>query len=73
MEDTIKAFKALDADNDGCLTKYELTKAYESIYGHNASSLAKSIFDKLDMDESGHIDYAEWVVATVDKKALMTP
>jgi calcium-dependent protein kinase len=36
MEETIKAFKALDKDNDGCLTKFELTKAYESIYGHNA-------------------------------------
>ena len=30
------------------------------------------IFRNIDMDGSGLIDYSEWVVATIDKKKLLT-
>ena len=31
-----------------------------------------SIWQKVDMDVSGKIDYSEWVVATANKKSLLT-
>jgi len=30
------------------------------------------VFRNIDMDGSGLIDYSEWVVATIDKKKLLT-
>lgn len=32
----------------------------------------ESIWSKVDLDGSGKIDYSEWVVATANKKALLT-
>jgi len=33
MKDCLKAFKILDKDRDGALSKHELTKAYEATFG----------------------------------------
>ena len=32
----------------------------------------ESIWSKVDLDGSGKIDYSEWVVATANKKSLLT-
>ena len=34
--------------------------------------MIEKIFTKVDMDKSGFIDYSEWVVATIDKKKLLS-
>jgi len=67
MADLQKAFKILDTNNDGMISKAELTVGLELIYGKNAVNEVDQIFDKIDIDGSGMIDYSEWVVATIDK------
>ena len=32
----------------------------------------EEMFSKVDIDGSGEIDYTEWVMATIDKKKLLT-
>ena len=73
MIDLQKAFKVLDQDNDGVLSKDELLQAYVQYFGpETASSIIESIFGKADIDGSGEIDYSEWIVATIDKNKLLT-
>lgn len=72
MIDLQKAFKILDTNNDGMLSKQELTVGFELIYGENAANEVERIFDRIDLDGSGMIDYSEWVVATIDKQSLLT-
>ena len=31
------------------------------------------MFKRIDIDNSGKIDYSEWIVATIDKNSLLTP
>ena len=31
------------------------------------------IFERIDIDNSGKIDYSEWIVATINKSSLLTP
>lgn len=40
---------------------------YKLIYGDAAEAQVEAIFQKVDADGSGSIEYAEWVVATIDK------
>lgn len=73
--DLQKAFKMLDTNNDGMLSKAELTEGYRKLYGddnNDAAEEVEKIFSKVDIDCSGHIDYSEWVVATIDKRKLLT-
>lgn len=67
-----KAFRILDTNNDGMLSKYEMTVGYQRIYGDAASDEVEKIFEKVDFDGSGFIDYSEWVVATINKEKLLT-
>ena len=67
-----KAFKVLDTNNDGMLSEAELADGYEHKYGGDAKKIAKQIFKRIDMDMSGYIDYSEFVVATINKKKLLT-
>jgi calcium-dependent protein kinase len=72
MIDLQKAFKVLDTNNDGMLSKNELTVGYQRIYGEAAQDVVERVFEKVDIDGSGQIDYSEWVVATINKKNLLT-
>ena len=72
MIDLQKAFKVLDKDNDGVLSKDELAQGYEKYFGQDAAEMVDRIFVKADIDGSGEIDYSEWVVATIDKKKLLS-
>ena len=53
MIDLQKAFKVLDLNNDGMLSKYELIKGYTKIFGNNTAEEAEKIFNKVDADKSG--------------------
>ena len=35
--------------------------------------MVDEIFDKIDIDGNGNLEYSEWVIATIDKQKLMTP
>ena len=54
------------------LSKYELTVGFQKIYGDQAADEVDKIFQKVDIDGSGFIDYSEWVVATINKEKLLT-
>lgn len=77
MSDSQRAFKVLDTNNDGMLSKDELLVGFEKIFDRNDYEAAKEevdrIFRKVDLDGSGFIDYSEWVVATINLQSLLTP
>ena len=72
MADLQRAFKVLDTNKDGMLSKYELTVGYRLIYKEYAADEVEKVFSKVDIDGSGQIDYSEWIVATIDKTKLLT-
>jgi calcium-dependent protein kinase len=67
-----KAFKALDANSDGKLSREELIEGYRQTLGDMAEEEVDRIMKAADTDGSGEIDYSEWIVATTDKKRLLT-
>jgi calcium-dependent protein kinase len=60
-------FKAFDKNSDGKLDKKELREGYEK---HMSIVLCDEevdeIFDRIDIDSSGYIDYSEFVAAAMD-------
>ena len=67
-----KAFKALDADNNGKLSKEELINGYKNIKGNLSLEQLEEIFEAADADNSGEIDYSEWVLAAANKNKLLS-
>ena len=73
MIDLQRAFKVLDTNNDGTLSKAKLSVGYKKVFKEDISEqVIDKIFKNVDIDGSGSIDYSEWVVATIDKKKLLT-
>jgi calcium-dependent protein kinase len=62
----------LDTDNDGMISRAELTVGLQKLYPEEAEDEVEKVFRKVDIDGSGFIDYSEWVVATIDKEKLLT-
>lgn len=67
-----KAFKALDKNSDGKLSRDELIEGYRKIYGELAESEVDKILARVDINHSGEIDYSEWIVATINKEKLLS-
>ena len=66
-----KAFKALDKNSDGKLSREELIEGYKKIYGELAEEEVDKILQRVDANGSGEIDYSEWIVATINKEKLV--
>lgn len=49
----------------------ELIVAFKAFSAH-ARREVEEIFNEVDLDKNGHIDYSEWVVASIDKASLLT-
>lgn len=72
MAELQRAFKQLDKNSDGKLSREELIEGYREILGDLAEEEVDRIMKIADADGSGEIDYSEWVVATMDKRKLLT-
>ena len=72
MSELQKAFKALDTNSDGKLSREELITGYRQTMGDLAEDEVDRIMKAADTDGSGEIDYSEWIVATTDKRKLLT-
>lgn len=63
-ESLANVFKALDKNGDGMLSKEEIQEGYENIFGHAIDhNKIDEWYAAVDLDNSGYIDYSEFVVA----------
>mmetsp|Transcript_20151 Transcript_20151/g.14587 ORF Transcript_20151/g.14587 Transcript_20151/m.14587 type:complete len:110 (+) Transcript_20151:993-1322(+) len=65
----LDAFKAIDKNNTGKLNLQEIKQAFA---GYDTEDHLKEVFEAIDLKHNGVIDYEEFLVATVDKDALLT-
>ena len=67
-------FMSLDKDGDGTLTKDELMVGYTKLYKNKerARLEVESLMEIADVDNNGTIDYSEFLLATGNKKELIS-
>jgi calcium-dependent protein kinase len=62
----------MDANGDGKLSKEEIKNGYGTYFGREISDdEVDEMFNKVDTDGSGEIDYSEFVVATMSEKQIL--
>ncbi len=67
-EELARVFKRLDMNSDGKLSKDEVKDGYVNHYGRLISDAeVDKMFDAVDTDQSGYIDYTEFVVASANE------
>ena len=72
-ESLARVFKAMDTNSDGKLTKEEIKAGYATHFGRQISDKElHSMFERVDTDKSGFIDYTEFLVASCSEKDLLT-
>ncbi len=66
-------FKAMDKNNDGMLSKEEISQGYEEHFGMAIDDEELDrMFNAIDTDKSGAIDYSEFLMATMNEQQLMS-
>lgn len=66
-------FKALDKNGDGKLSKEEIMDGYETHFGKLLNEdEVDELFESVDTDRSGFIDYSEFIVASMSSKKNMS-
>ncbi|KAL4470266.1 hypothetical protein ABPG74_011877 [Tetrahymena malaccensis] len=69
----LKVFQSLDTNNDGKLQRDELIQGYKKIFNHpNPQEEVDKILTVVDKNQSGEIDYSEWVAATINRENLLS-
>lgn len=72
-EDLAETFKLLDANNDGKLSREEIKEGYEKLHGFvMEDEQIDALFEAVDTDNSGYIDYSEFVVAAMNEKNVFS-
>ena len=72
-EDLARIFKLIDKNGDGRLSKDEVQEGYMALYGKLVSDAeVNRMFDSVDTDQSGYIEYSEFVMATINEKKLLS-
>jgi len=70
-EELAKVFKAFDVNGDGRLSMDEVKKGYLDHYGKIVSDdEVEKMFKSVDSDNSGFIDYTEFVIAAMNEQEL---
>jgi len=68
-----KVFRAMDINGDGKLSKDEIQLGFAQYFGRSLDDKeVDEMFDKVDADGSGAIDYSEFVVATMNEKNMLS-
>ena len=68
-----ESFKRLDKNGDGKLSKEELMEAYQISMGYEAAlEEVENIMQQVDINNSGYIDYSEFLMASSRKEVLLT-
>jgi len=68
-----RVFRAMDLNGDGKLSKEEIKSGYGEYFGRSLNDQeVDEMFDKVDADGSGEIEYSEFVVATMNEKNLLS-
>lgn len=63
----------MDANGDGVLTKDEIKAGWSKYFGTVLSdNEIDDMFNKVDTDGSGKIDYSEFVVSTLNERNLLS-
>jgi len=63
----------MDTNGDGKLDKAEIKAGYSEFFGKQMSDEEiDELFNKVDVDGSGAIDYSEFVVASMNEKNLLS-
>jgi calcium-dependent protein kinase len=69
----MQTFQALDIDKNGVLSKQEIVVGYKNIFGKAQNDREiEEMIDKLDSNNSGVIDYSEFITATINKQTLLS-
>lgn len=68
-----EVFKSMDKNGDGRLSREELVEKYNEVMtAEEAQEEVNNIMRQVDSDESGYIDYTEFLKATLDTKVLLS-
>lgn len=66
-------FKAMDLNDDGMLSMDEIKAGYEKHFGTNVDDdEIRRMFKEIDADDSGAIDYSEFLMATMTETQLLS-
>lgn len=68
-----KTFQSLDKDSNGVLTKDELIEGYKKVFAErsNPELEVQRIIEEVDINNSGQIDFTEFIIATMNKEKLL--
>jgi len=70
-EELAKVFKAFDKNGDGRLSMEEVKQGYLDHYGKVVSDdEVEKMFKSVDSDNSGFIDYTEFVIAAMNEQEM---
>lgn len=72
-ESLAKVFKQLDVNGDGMLSKEEIKNGYKTHFGRSITDKEiDAMFNAVDTNQSGYIDYTEFIVASANEKMLLS-